>query len=183
MTILYTAVKRFAPDCREDWGKYIEGSGLTQLREIVSLDGLLCPNLVDEIQDSDWEHLDSIDSKYQYFRDFDYLLGRLSGTTGFSLLAVCQSPILLDLNSFDDPRFEFCGFDLLEREGGIISALVDCGGFPEAFDNTELSECGLLTELDRANEVRRLLRQKYPREHHAYCDVWAIWKMTIPLGA
>ena len=36
-----------------------------------------------------------------------------------------------------------------------------------------------LTDLDRANEVRRLLRQKYPQEHHAYCDVWALWKMKL----
>lgn len=179
MTILYTAVKRFAPDCREDWGKYIEGSGLTQLREVVSLDGLLCPNLVDEIRDSDWEFLEGIDSKYQYFTDVDYLLKRLNGISGYNLLTVCKSPDEKDLKSFSDSRFTFCGFDLAERDGGAISALVNCGGFPEAFDNTELSECGLLTELDRANEVRRLLRQKYPREHHAYCDVWALWKMKL----
>jgi len=182
VTILYTAVKRFAPDCRDDWDRYIHWSGLTQLREVVSLDGILCPNLVDEIRDSDWEHLDCIDSKYQFFRDLDYLLNRLAGVQGYNVLALFKSPSDFDLKTFSDSRFVFMGFDLTEGDGGSISALVNCGGFPEAFDNHELSDCGLISDLSRAIEVRRLLREKYPREPHAQCDVWAIWKMTEQTG-
>ena len=66
--------------------------------------------------------------------------------------------------------------DLVER-GGEISALLNCGGFDKAFAGADISEYGLLTDHAKATEVQRLLRAEYPNEHHADCDVWAIWQM------
>jgi hypothetical protein len=43
MAVVYAAVKRFDPGCGEARPKFIAWSGLTQLREVVSLDGILCP--------------------------------------------------------------------------------------------------------------------------------------------
>jgi len=54
MPVIYSAVKRFDPACGERWREYIDWSGLTQLREVVSLDGLLCPTVIEELTDEDW---------------------------------------------------------------------------------------------------------------------------------
>ena len=43
MPVVYSAVKRFDPGCGVAWRKFIDWSGLTQLREVVSLDGILRP--------------------------------------------------------------------------------------------------------------------------------------------
>jgi hypothetical protein len=58
-----------------------------------------------------------------------------------------------------------------------ISALVNCGGFDKVFAPTELSDCGLLADHARALAVQKRLRAEYPDEHHADCDVGAVWQM------
>jgi hypothetical protein len=58
-----------------------------------------------------------------------------------------------------------------------MSALTNCGGFPNAFANSELSQTGLLLDFHRAFEVQQLLRAQYPDEHHANCHVWAIFRL------
>ena len=92
------------------------------------------------------------------------------------MLALIEEPSDADVASFCDPRFAFCGFDLIDEHGGI-SALTNCGGFDRAFLRAELSECGLLLDHSRALAVRQLLRTEYPDEPHARCRIWAIWRM------
>jgi hypothetical protein len=41
----------------------------------------------------------------------------------------------------------------------------------------ELSDCGLLADHARALTVQQRLRDEYPDEHHAHCDLWAVWQM------
>ncbi len=178
MTIAYTAVTRFGRDRGEDWRKFIEWSGLAQLREIISLDGILCSNAIDEMTDEDWQHNVHADHKTHLFRDFDYLRRKVTGIKGVHVLAVMQEPTTTDLSSFVDPRFVFRGFDLIETEGSI-SALVNCSGFDRAFSGTDLSEYGLLTDHSKALTVQELLRSEYPNEHHARCDRWAIWQNVL----
>jgi hypothetical protein len=85
------------------------------------------------------------------------------------------------VRSFNDPRFAFRGFDLVELQTGI-SALVNCGGLDRAFAPTELSDCGLLADHARALAVQKRLRAEYPDEPHADCDLWAVWQMQVPLA-
>lgn len=92
------------------------------------------------------------------------------------MLALMQEPTRADLDLFADSRFTFRGFDLIEKTGSI-SALVNCGGFDKAISNVDLSTCGLLTDLSAALDAERLLRENYPDEPHANCDLWAIWQM------
>ena len=174
MTVAFTAVARFGPD-RDDWQKYIEWSGLTQLREVISLDGILCPSVIQELTDEDWQYNVHEDCKTHLFRDPDYLLRKVAENNRVNVLAIMHEPTVSDLNSFIDSRFVFRGFDLVET-GGSISALVNCGGFDKAFASTDLSDFGLLTEHAKASNVQRLLRSEYPDERHAECDLWAIWQ-------
>ncbi len=174
-SVVYTAVKRFDPETRPDWSQFIAWSHLTQLREVVSLDGILCPNWFHELIAEDWEHNVHENLKTHLFRDPDHVSARTAGQT-VNVLALIEEPSTDAVESFRDPRFDFCGFDLVEEQGGI-SALVNCGGFEKAFQPGDLSDCGLLVDYAKAVTVRQLLRTEYPDEPHARCCIWAIWRM------
>lgn len=180
MPIIYSAVERFDPASGETWTKFIEWCGLTQLREVVSLDGILCPSVIviDELTVEDWRHNVSEDFKCHLFHDLECLLGKVVGTGGANVLALMQNPTDDEVRAFSDRRFIFRGFDLVELQTGV-SILVNCGGFDKAFASTDLSDCGLLTDHAKAMNVQKLLRAEYPDEHHADCDVWAIWQMAV----
>jgi hypothetical protein len=178
MPVVYTAVKRFDPACGERWHGFIEWSGLKQLREVVSLDLILCPTVFGELTAEDWRHNVQEDFKITLFHDLDHVLRRVAGDDRVNVLAVMQNPTDADLRSFNDSRFVFRGFDLVELQTGI-SALVNCGGFDKAFAPTELSHCGLLDDHARAVDVQKRLQVEYPDEHHADCDLWAVWQMKV----
>ncbi len=177
MAIVYSAVKRFNRGCGEEWRKFIAWSGLTQLREVVSMDLILCPSVFQDLTDQDWQHNVQEDFKLTLFHDLDYVLGKVAGDDRVSVLALMENPTDADLGTFADSRFQFRGFDLVELQTGI-SALVNCGEFDKAFASTELSDCGLLADHARALTVQKRLRAEYPDEPHADCEVWAVWQLT-----
>jgi len=176
MPVVFSAVKRFDLTSGEAWPKFIAWSSLTQLREVVSLDLILCPTIFNELTAEDWLHNVQEDFKITLFHDLDYVLSKVAEDDRVNVLALLQNPTDDEVRSFSDRRFVFRGFDLVELHTGI-SALVNCGGFDKAFAPTELSDCGLLADHARALSVQRLLRYEYTDEHHAACDVWAIWQM------
>jgi hypothetical protein len=170
---LYIATERFDPGRGADWNEYISWSGLTQLCEVVSLDSILCPKVIDEILPEDWHHIVNEDFMLDYFTDLDYLIQRVGVLEGRNLLCVYKNPGP-DQNP-SESRFALEGYDLIDVMGGV-SSLSNCGGFPLAFENRELNRVGLLPTLDRANAVRAALMSNYPAEPHANCDVWAIYR-------
>jgi hypothetical protein len=174
-SVVYTAVERCNPEVRPDWPKFVAWSRLTQLREVVSLDEVLCPNVFHELTAEDWKYNVQADFKTHYFHDLDHVCARVVGRA-VDVLALVEEPSVADVAAFCDPRFVFCGFDLVDVEGGI-SALTNCGEFDRSFVPADLSECGLLVDHARAIAVRQLLRTEYPDEPHARCHVWAIWRM------
>lgn len=178
MPVVYSAVRRFDPGCGEAWPKFVAWSGLTQLQEVVSLDLILCPTVFGELTAEDWRHNVQEDFKITLFHDLDHVLRRVAGDDRVNVLALMQNPTDDEIRSFSDPRFVFRGFDLVELQTGI-SALVNCGGFDKAFVPTELSACGLLADHARASSVQVRLRAEYPDEHHADCDLWAVWQMKV----
>ena len=177
MPVIYSAVKRFDPACGEAWQKFIEWSRLTQLREVISLDIMLCRNIVQELSAEDWKHNVQEDFKITLFIDLDHVLRKVAGSDRVNVLALLQNPTKDEARSFIDHRFIFRGFDLVELQTGI-SALVNCGGFDKGFSPAELLECGLLVNHAKAVQVQKLLRAEYPDQPHADCNVWAIWQIT-----
>jgi len=69
------------------------------------------------------------------------------------------------------------GYDLVE-DATQISALTNCGGFPQTFSNTELNAYGLITDFSRASEIRKRLPEHNPGDHHARCELYAIWRLV-----
>jgi len=177
--ILYVARRSFGPHS-ENWSGYLDFSRLSLLREVITLDTMLCPSIVTELSDADWQHNVVVDYRGDYFTDFDYLVRRVRSVDHCNLLAVVKRPAEGQVVQPPRAGFVFRGFDLIEAETGI-SALTNCGGFDRAFTNDELKEVGLLTNLERATDVQKTLRAEYPDEHHARCDVWAIWRFESPI--
>lgn len=174
----FIATQPFTPTNREAWTRYIEASGLTQLAEVVSLDGILCPTLLRETKEDYWPHIVQEDFMLDYFLDFDFLRRQVAQIERKNLLCVFRNPAERPVAP-SVAQFEFLGYDLVDVQGSV-SALTNCGGFPDVFGNFELSRHGLLPEFERAVEVQRLLRSVHPQEHHADCHLWAIFRLRRP---
>lgn len=175
-TPYFIAVQKFGPHAGQAWQEYIAWSGLTHLTEVVSLDILLCAPVIDELAAEDWNYNVQEDYLTEYFHDLDYLLKRVEPRDGVNMLAVRLNPTADTQQQFTDERFEFLGYDLVERTTAV-SALTNCGGFDQAFNSSDLSSVGLLESYDDARRVQGLLKTHYPDEPHADCDLWAIWRM------
>lgn len=182
MQTLFLAKRPFDLSAGEAWNRYVSWSGVSQLTEVVSLDNMLCPTVPEELTSADWNYNVHADYLTFFFRSLDYLRHRVGGEGRLNILAVLQNPTDADLASMSLPYFAFAGFDVVDVRGDI-SALTNCGGFDGVFLNNELSELGLLTDLGRALQVQTSLRQQYPEESHAECDVWAIWRQRLPAAA
>lgn len=173
----YIATKRFGPHQDEEWKKYLAWSGLSHLTRVISLDGILCPPLVNELTAEDWRHNVQQDNFTSYFHDADYLLRRVEAFhCDANVLAVLREPEAECANLTARPGFRFRGYDLLEALTGI-SALTNCGGFDLAFLPGDLNEFGLIPTFDAVRKIQQLLRERYPEEAHARCDLFALWSL------
>jgi hypothetical protein len=171
----FIATKTFTPRRGGDWTKYLDWSGLAQLDEVVSLDSMLCPTLLPQIKDEYWPHIVNEDYMLNFFIDLEYLLEQIDGISERNLLCVYRNPPSSTPPYTGSVSFELLGYDLVDVHA-TASALTNCGGFPDVFENRELSSKGLLTSYARASQVQSELRAKHPNDHHADCHLWAIYR-------
>jgi hypothetical protein len=114
-----------------------------------------------------------------FFVDLEFLLDQIAGIEERNLLCVYRNPpsgLALPAGAMN---FEFMGYDLVDVQASA-SALTNCGGFRDVFDNGELSSKGLVASHARAFQVQSALRARHPEEHHANCHVWAIFRAAEP---
>lgn len=79
----------------------------------------------------------------------------------------------------DIETFEFCGYDLVEMST-YISAITNCGAeFDNIIDYGKLSEFGLIPDYLEAVQTQILLRDNYPDENHAHCEVVEVWRKLL----
>jgi hypothetical protein len=166
----FIATERFSPDSGEAWTTFVDWSGLTHLSEVVSLDPMLCPTVLPDVKAHYWPHIVNEDFMLGFFTDREFLVREIAGFDDVNLLCVFRSPGKVPVVP---GGFALLGYDLVDVQGGA-SALTNCGGFPEVFDDAELTAHGLLASLSRAQEVQQALRTLYPDEAHGDCHVWAI---------
>ena len=174
---LFIATERFDPTDGEKWRKYAEWAKIPALTEVVSLDALLCGHLVKEFSDEDWKHIVNENFRLDYFCHLDYLLSRVLDKERRNILGLYRNPAAHIAEAPAAGAFKFMGYDLIEEETQI-SALTNCGGFADCFLNEELNSYGLIGAFDRASEVKRSLVTKHPEEHHAQCELYAIWRLN-----
>jgi hypothetical protein len=173
MNIGFIALETFAPT-----EKYKTWSKLFHVKEIISLDCALCPNIIGDVEEKDYVHLKQDEYYFDISNDLEWLIEKVRGSDDKQILAVIREPEIDCKNIEIDSRFKFCGYDLVEDDTRI-SALVNCGGFDKAFLPNELSEYGLIEEFEKAKAVQQLLMEKYPYEDHAFCTLWGIWRMSV----
>lgn len=175
----FIATETFTSRVGEAWIKYVSWSGLGQLDEVVSLDSTLCPTVLPDIKNTYWPYIVNEDCMLHVFTDLDFLLKEIEGIRERNLLCVYRNPPRSPLPFRGAVDFEFLGYDLVDKEGGV-SVLTNCGGFPDVFGNSELSSKGLLSSHARALQVQSELPKKHLEEPHAYCHVWAIFRVVAP---
>jgi hypothetical protein len=172
---LFIATEPFNPSDGAAWEKYIEWAKIPHLKEVVGLDMSLCSRVVKDIRDEDWAHIVIENFRSYYFRNLDYLLKR-AGKTTRNILGLYRNPETHIIEPPGDGDFQFLGYELID-EGVQISALTNCGGFPETFSNDELNEYGLISSFVRANQIRDELLKNNPEEPHADCEMYALWRL------
>jgi hypothetical protein len=175
---LYVVTNRFDSEVGYEWERYIAWSGLHHLVEVVSLDGMLCERSPEAFDDADWPHVVNEHFMLDYFTDLDYLLRRAQLAERMNLLCVYRNPVEPPSPPRDRFCFELVGYDLIDVTTSI-SATLNCGGFPEAFQPSDLNNYGLVPALDRAREIQNALREKYRHESHAETHVWAVNRAAL----
>jgi hypothetical protein len=162
-------------DDSSGWNKYIKWSKLSQLEELVSLDGLLNElafeaNLDTEIDEVVIENNQITD----FFKSIKYVKRKSNHLDYFNLLAVIKEPKKSKQIQLERD-FDFVGYDLIET-GGSISALTNCGGFNETFKPEEQNKYGLISDYNRARAIQIELPKNNPNENHADCDLFEVWR-------
>jgi hypothetical protein len=174
---LFIATERFDQSDGEKWQKYYEWAKIPGLVEVVSLDTLLCKHLIKKFRNEDWRHIVNEDSRLDYFYHLDDLKQRIQGVPRRNVLGLYRNPETHIGVAPAPGGFNFVGYDLIEEQTQV-SALTNCGGFPDVFCNQELNRFGLIDSFDRACEIRGLLVERHPEEPHAQCEMYAIWRLT-----
>lgn len=89
------------------------------------------------------------------------------------IFAVIINPVK-DKDYQVDERFEFCGYDLCND---VISAISNCGcEYVKAIDYEKLNKYGLINEYDIALNSLNKLKDIYPLESHADCDIVKLYR-------
>ena len=158
---LFLATKPFSPQDSERWQSYLDWAQISQLSELVSLDSMLNPHLITDIIDEGWNHIVNEDYRLSYFTNLDYMLTRLPNTPNRNILGLYRNPDSHITTPPAPASFEFLGYDLIEEQTQI-SALTNCGGYPETFSNSEINPFGLISDYPRASQIQDELYTKNP---------------------
>ncbi|MBT9316470.1 hypothetical protein [Leptothoe spongobia] len=169
---LFTARQRFTPSQVNDWHSYLKFSGFAHITEVITLDSILCSDLIDDLIDEDWSHNIQADHRITWFTNLAYLRHRITWRTGQDqLLAILENPTQIHQVP---SGFEFCGFDILDDHDSN-SVLTNCGPFPSIFSSSDVNTLGLLSDLEKANTIAAKIRTQFPDEPHCRnCRVWQI---------
>ena len=154
------------------WNGYRSFSGFDDIAELVTLDSMMCPDVVTELRDEDWQHNVHEDFRTELFRDAGYLLQRQSLDPSLhQLIAACECP---DGSEAIPDGFTFCGYDIMDSYFGN-STLTNCGPIPEAFTPRDVNRYGLVERLHAALTIRDTMRRLQPDDPHlGGCDVWLL---------
>ncbi|GAB5407127.1 MAG: hypothetical protein Aurels2KO_53580 [Aureliella sp.] len=169
---LYTLRERFTANLQRRFDDYRTFSGFHHITELVTLDSMMCPDLVAEMRAEDWKHNVQEDFRTGLFRDADYLLRRQPlDASKHQLIAALESP---PKHAPVPNGFAVCGHDIVDSYFGN-STLTNCGPIPEAFEPNEINELGLIDDRDRAFAIRDTLRKLQPEDPHlGACEVWSL---------
>ena len=169
---LFTLRERFTSEMKERFDGYRSFSGFGHITELVTLDSVMCPDVITELRTEDWDHNVHEDFRTELFRDADYLLTRQKlDASMHQLIAALESPSATDAVPFG---FTLCGHDIMDSHFGI-STLTNCGPIPQAFIPSDVNDFGLIDDREKAFAIRDTMRRLQPDDAHlGACDVWLL---------
>lgn len=184
MTFWYNAIAPFTPQYHahgHSWDDYAAWYGLHHLKEMVSLDALLNPSVVepDYKNSEDWTYI-ICDGVWLtgFYSSIDYVLQRTK-SLHYQLIAIVKEPteachqIALD-------GFEFIGYDLLD-DAYSISTLTNCTGIASTLMPDDFNEHGLLSDYNRAILTQKEFIEFNPNEPHSRCYLMAVWRQKLEI--
>ena len=86
----FIATEPFRPG-HPEWARFIEWSGLSQLKEVV-FDPILCPTVLPEIKAEYWPHIVNEDFMLQFFVNYDFFREQVAGIPAKNVLCVVRNP-------------------------------------------------------------------------------------------
>jgi len=169
---IYTVRERLTPKAGARWDDYLIFSGFKGIVELVTLDSLLCPDIVEDLLAEDWNYNVHQDFRTMFFRDLKYLTRRQPiDPSRHQVLAVFERPVGAEIVP---SGFAHCGFDIMDSCIGN-STLTNCGPIPEAFEPSLVNKFGLIPDCNSAIEIRDRMRRLQPDDPHlGDCEVWSI---------
>jgi hypothetical protein len=154
------------------WQKYLSWYGHENIEEVVTLDQILCPNLVERLNDEDWNHNVQADYRTYFFRNVEYLIKRVSYIpANHQILLLTETPTqpMVPTNGY-----EIIGYDIVDVFCST-SVITNCGGFASVFGRQDLNQFGIVSDLTNANRIASELRRSYAFDQHcSNCIVWGI---------
>lgn len=162
------------------WNEYIKWSKLDHLTELISLDEMLNPSLIECSFDNeeDWNSIHLFkNSVTGYAINLDFVMKNLNTKEKYNLLTIVIEPEV-DCQKITVEDFEFMGYDLLDFDF-YISALTNCGGFEETFSSSDINDKGLIDDFEKAYDINKRLLENNQVEFHADTNVIAICKHKL----
>ena len=168
----YKIVERFGPEDREKWQNYLKWRGLT-LVGFDSVDGILRPDLFQPESDEDWRNCVNENNKLSLITDLDYAR-RVANRF--------ENPVLvgveIELEEGYVPKEGLLGFDIIDSYCDV-SLVTNWGTDEEGLINSFVLPNGLIGDLGRALQIRKLLRNDFSEDPHAEnCEVWAVFRVN-----
>jgi hypothetical protein len=178
MQIGYVALRKLNPSGHGERQNIVQSHGLSQLREVVSLDSMLCPSVIQSLTEEDMRHKVHEFLAHDFFSDLSYLMKRVANESQIEILAVLPEPTLAQVSQFNDPSFEFLGYELIDTETRI-DPLLNCSTFKSLIPVEKLTNAGLISDFDKARQIQKELTDKFPDHVHSETVLFAIWRKKI----
>lgn len=170
--MFYKVVSQFRQENdNEAWRQYIHFSGLAQIDDLCSLDGILNPSLFTPQTEEDWRNCVNEDYQTDMLTSLEYAQGVARNYPGARILGLVIDPGEAEMPA----NARLLGYDILDQWCSV-SLLTNCGGFPGLFDNSRINRYGLLDERAEAYAIRDRLRSVHAHDPHAgACQVIAVF--------
>lgn len=169
----YKIVERFGPEHGGRWRDYLKWRGLN-LTGFDSVDAILRPNLFEPASSEDWHSCVNADFKLSLITNLDYAKRILDRYDDPDLVGV-----EIELEKGYVPKDGLLGFDIIDGFCDV-SLVTNWGTDEEGIIDRHIMPNGLIRDLDRALQLRDLLRNRFPEDAHAEnCEAWAVHEVDI----
>lgn len=172
--MLYKVVNQFGPKAGETWQDYSSWFEAYHLVEFCSLDSMMNDSVFTPETIEDWENIVQKDFMIEMITNLSYARKIHERHPGAVIFGLIIEPDVEDLKENDG----LLGFDVIDGYCGN-SLITNCGGYPEIFNDEDISKYGLLDDYYNACRIRDELRRQFPECAHAReCCVWAIYRVS-----